>query len=398
MNRHVALRLSLLLVACLLPAVVWAAGAQDDLPPTASASPAPTRFESEPNDDFASADGLHQLGDVMSATIRDPYDVDTFKISTRYGRHLLFDVDIPAGSSLLWPVLCLYDQDQVLIACNTDGDLYYEPLLFYSTYGGTYYVQVEDWNGAGGDYRLMVYNPLFVSARTDGVVAGIPFTAADIMAHYDFADGTEKWLTFIEAGDLGLTQNITGLVLHLETWVHLVFDENQLVDVGGQSVILTPYQIASFHLRHPGTTTAGSFDYVEDVRLEGLTTAAERLDALTISGAVLGLSTTGTAAAPWLPKTQDEDLFYTYAPGFFDGSRVRGLAAEDVIAAELAWGQAEMYLTILGNGVIDGQHFNQKDIFRVNYSTGEVLGLYWNGPAHGFDYDIDAFELGWDDR
>lgn len=398
MNTPQRLRWSLFLLACLLLAAVSIAAAQDQ---PAAESPATNWRETEPNNDFASADNLHQLGDVTAGRLAAPGDVDYFKVSTEYGRHLLFDLDVPAGSSLSWPSICVYDAFFEELACNTDGDLYYEPLLFYSSYGGMLYVSVEEWGGGGGpgyDYRLTVYSPLFVSATTGGVVAGVPFAAGDVLAHYDFPDGTERWQMFFDASAVGIAGNLTSLTLHVDQRMHAVFAGNPTVDLNGAPVTLSPYHYTTFILEHPGQTTAGHFAGVSDVRPYGLNAASEKLDALTINGSIPILSTTGAAAAPWLGKAQDEDLFETYAAGFFDGTAVRGLAAEDVIAAEWDWNADELYLTILGSGVIDGQRYTQKDIFRVGHQSHQVLGRYWNGPAHHFNYNLDAFELGWDER
>ena len=395
-NRHL-LRIVLIVLA-VLALTVFGAAAQGE---PAGQSPVTNWNETEPNNDFASADNLHQLGDVTAGRLGAFGDVDYFKVSTEYGQHLLFDLDVPAGSFLTWPSICVYDAFFEELACNTDGDLYYEPLLFYSGYGGMLYVSVEDWSGGGGagyDYRLTVYSPLFVSAATGGTVAGVPFAAGDVLAHYDFPDGTERWQMFFDASDVGIAGNLTSLTLHIEQRMHAVFAGNPTVYLNGAPVTLLPYHYTTFMLEHPGQTTAGYFAGVSDVRPYGLNAASEKLDALTINGSIPILSTTGAAAAPWLGRAQDEDLFETYSAGFFDGTAVRGLGVEDVIAAEWDWNADVLYLTILGSGVIDGQRYNQKDIFMVGHQSHQVLGRYWNGPAHHFTYNIDAFELGWDER
>lgn len=393
MNTPQRLRWSLFLLACLLLAAVSIAAAQDQ---PAAESPATNWRETEPNNDFASADNLHQLGDVTAGRLAAFGDVDYFKVSTEYGRHLLFDLDVPAGSSLSWPSICIYDVSFVEIACNTDGDLTYEPLLFTSSHGGMLYVSVEEWGGGGGpgyDYRLTVYSPLFVSATTGGVVAGVPFAAGDVLAHYDFPDGTERWQMFFDASDVGIAGNLSSLALHLDGEAWLVFTGNPTVTLSdGRRVTLTPYHLAFFEVAHPGPITAGRFGGALDFRQDGFTTAGEKLDALTINGSVALVSTTGTADTPW-GRLQDEDVLE-----LLDGSTVPGLAAEDVIAAEWDWHADVIYLTILGSGVIDGQRYTQKDIFRVGHQSHQVLGRYWNGPEHHFNYNLDAFELGWDER
>jgi hypothetical protein len=87
----------------------------------------------------------------------------------------------------------------------------------------------------------------------------------------------------------------------------------------------------------------------------------------------------------------DEDISnLPYGYRYFDGSLVPGLAAEDLTAADADWGI--YYLSILGNGMVDGLNVTQKDIFTVDWYTMRLSGLVWHGPDHGFNYPIDAFD------
>ena len=107
----------------------------------------------------------------------------------------------------------------------------------------------------------------------------------------------------------------------------------------------------------------------------------------------------------------DEDVgLYTW-PGigggywerFFDGNGVDGLAVEDVVAMDLAekgsydsW----MMLVIQGSGVVGENRLRvtQKDIFLVGRMHGPPdspwnAELFWHGPAHGWNYNIDAIDF-----
>ena len=381
-----------------LPAVI---GSGESGYPTANVN------ESESNNSFASADVLN-VGDVISGKINGPGDADYFKVPVLewYSAHLLFNIDAQALGSPLDAYLCVYDPNMAPIDCDDDTDGF-DSLVFYTNhYPGnySYYVKVTDLGGNGGnayEYRLSVFAPLFVSAAASGLgtgtVAGITFKAADILAHYDFGDGTEKWLMFLEAADVGITKNVANITMHEENEVYMVFQVNQPVMIDGQSIVLTPYHVGRFRATELGRNSAGEFFSAWDYRPYGLSTASEKFDALTLNGSVPMFSSVGTTAAPWLGKAQDEDLFNCCGENWFDGTRVSGLKAEDVIAAEWEWGEDVFYLTIAGTGRIDGQNFSQKDIFMVDGNTYELMGRYWNGPEHHFNYNIDAFEVAFDE-
>lgn len=394
----------ILLLAAALTGVSVAA-AQGDNPTTSVAN----RTESEPNNAFASADRLN-IGDVVSGKIGGSGDVDTFKfVVGEAGQFttakLLFDMDAAALGSSLDSAICLYDRYFEEIACNNDSEgldsLIYAPLN--GDGDAYYYIKVRDWRGnAGGaayTYRLSIYPPLLISAPVAGQVAGIPFGPEDILAHYDFADGTEKWLMFFDGSDVGITRNVSGFAAH--SFLTFSFQKNQPVASLGATV--KPNEFVWFEPTNLGATTAGEFSaYLPTDHTKAV---GERIDAIGSSYYwAVTISPTGAFSAPNLEgevtTARDEDLvagaveyghWFGWDPLVFDGSTVPGLAAEDVVAAAHKGATDTWYLTILGSGRIDGQAFNQKDIFMVR--DGTVLGRYWNGPAHHFNYVIDAIEV-----
>ena len=419
MNPRGPFKWSLFLVVFLLAAAVAVAAAQgapDPAPPKAapvitelgeSASPTAILTESEPNNDFASADAI-QPGDVIAGKIRPAGDVDTFKftVSEDGNPDYLFDIDAAVLGSPLDAYVCLYSDLYSLLACNDDSDGW-DSLLYRGLYpGDSYYIQVhelrDDEGGAAFTYRLAIYSPLFVSAATAGSVAGVAFRPEDVLAHYDFPDGTEKWLMFFDGSDVGITRNVSGFALYgypYETILSFAFQANQPIDGLGT---VRPNNAVWFRPDNLGSYTAGA--NWRNLQIDELDAAGEKIDALgrsTNSG--IYVSTTGatsvTSRFGYVINARDEDLIsgWVYYDVFdsweyleFDGSQVPGLAAEDVFAADY---NGVWYLTILGSGVIDGHAYNQKDIFMVDSETYEVLGRYWHGPAHHFNYNLDAIDV-----
>lgn len=378
-----------------------------------SASPAANLTETEWNNGFGSANPIH-LGDVISGKIKGKTDVDYFKIDWEdipdSSVIALIDIDAYVNGSALDAKICLYDQDHVELACNDDSDgldsLLYAHLLHHSSYG-PYFIRVQDLNypNEGGDtytYTLAVYRPLLISAVKGGSVGGVQFTSGDALSHYEFADGTEKWMLFFDASDVGLKGNLVALTTdYYAKGIYLTMNTTQTVWVDGAFRTLTPYDEVGFMLNtygHFGPSTSGELSDGETldpiIGAEwGLSGAGEKIDALALESYV---STTGTARIPTAPTAKDEDFFNRHYL-IFDGSNVSGLAAEDVTAGDVLvryrppYGYA-WYLTILGSGVIDGQVFTQKDIFVVD-TANQTTTLYWHGPDHGFNGNIDAFDI-----
>lgn len=404
-----------IVVLAALALTVFSAAAQDQPAKQApaaselgeSASPAANLTESEPNNGFNSADVM-QVGDVISGKIGGPNDQDYFKIDVSDSMMVLIDVDAAGLGSALDPVICVYDSYRVEQMCADDTDGL-DPMLFMefsagSVPGAPYYIRLRDYaypneGGAAYTYKLMIFSPLLVSAATGGRVAGIPFTNADVLAHYDFADGTEKWMMFFDASDVGITKNVVALGTHDVYDFEIVLAANQMVSINGTPQTATPFDVLRFDGWLPGhqigPQTTGDFYFEYRGGDYGLSAASEKIDALTSS---YFASTTGAATYNSGNSARDEDIFnLPYGYPVFVGRNVPGLAGEDVIGAD--WGSnpagyTDYYLTILGTGLVDGYRVTQEDIFVVNGSTYRATGRYWNGPAHHFNYNIDAFDVG----
>jgi hypothetical protein len=421
--------LIILLLAALLPGVT-AALAQQPLPEKTipagvgtrgeSIAIPPESTESEPNNTFGTADPIYMYH-TIGGKIKPAGDLDYFILDTTSSYpYFLVDIDASSAGSALDPFVCIYDHAQVEIACNDDSDGL-DSLLFVPNADENYryYIMVREYNhpNEGGNtytYTLSLYSPLFLSAATNGSVAGIDFQAADILAHYDLPTG-EKWLLFFNASDVGITQNTNSFDIWssgYDSGLALTFQKNQrLTAWNGNIFTATPYDVVSYSGSQYGPHTIGTFWewMIMDGSAVGLAASSEKVDAIgDLTDSLLSISTTGAFSAPnaWPPpanlKGSDEDimsveLYYGSAEPYwyltFDGSTVPGLATEDIIAAGANEDQGIFWwdLVILGNGVIDGQRITQKHIFWYA-PDDDAVGVWFYGPDHHFNYNIDAID------
>lgn len=379
-------------------------------------SPAPTMAEVEPNAAYANATSI-ALGDVVSGRIGFAGDRDTFLFAPPASTTYLIDLDAEAIGSALDAAVCVYDATYVPpaeIACNDNSNGL--DSLVYSYTASPVYIRVTDANhphegGPAYGYKLSVYRPFLVSAATNGTVDGVPFAAADVLAHHDFSDGTERWMLFFDASDVGLTRNLVALDAPDGGGQGLRFalDGAQMLPVYDpttgeyppqrvrpqDALVFTPALRGSPEpYGQFGPTTAGRFFMDTRGADVGLTTAGEKIDAL--GG---GTSTAGRAGYPSGLVAEDEDVVEVYAGRLaFDGSLVPGLAAEDVVGADAtSWNHDRLVydrylLVIKGRGRVAGLAVSQREIFAVDPQTDEVAGFYWRGPAHHFNNAIDAFD------
>lgn len=239
---------------------------------------------------------------------------------------------------------------------------------------------------------------LYISSAQSGTAGGVAFAPSDILVHDPANDG---WAMFFDASDLGITKNVddfaVGMAGNNVSFLVLALQAKQNVPGLG---LLRPQDFVAFYPSSLGNNTAGVWGAINYGATHNRSASSENIDALTNLNYGVLMSTTGAAAVPYRYNPavnitpRDEDLFlYDDTVGKYDTAFVganAGLAAEDVVAAEFMNGV--YYLTILGSGVIDGHNYNQKDIFMVDGNYNH-LGRFWNGPAHGFNYAIDAIAI-----
>lgn len=374
--------------------------------PGESGSPAANMSEVESNNTMGLADWVG-LGDVVSGKIGTAGDQDYFRLNVPNGTWILIDVDAQSQGSALDAEICLFDKDGNEMACNDDAHGR-DPLLMdvpdnYTPIGyQPHYVRVREYNhgNEGGNaytYKLSVYRPLLVSTASNGTVAGVPYMRHDILSHFDFWDGTQKWMLFFDASDVGVTSNVVGLAGNYYGGFSLVLATAQDLWVSGALQKVKPWDVLWFEPSTSycglGPSTCGAFRFEYRGSTYGLTTANEKLDAL---ATYFWVSTVGRTIHASTQVFEDEDIFnLPYGFSYFDGSAVPGLAVEDIYAADYNYstpGPPLYHFTILGTGRVDGVSVNQKKIFSLNPATNRVTGIYFNGPSHGLKVNIDAFD------
>ena len=402
--------------------------AKQPLPPVTepgeSAAPAFNVYETEPNNTMGQADVMN-INDVMGGYMNYGGDVDFFKFyNPDYLTHILIDVDADTIDADMDPVVTFYDAAGNQLGVDDDSSGTVDPLLYRILDPGWWYVKVEDYYDDGGGnqwYDLIVSYPFLISAAAanlgTGNVAGIPFRSEDILAWSPLNDGAEKWVMLIDGSDVGFTKNVTNLsrgwLDHVSSNLAVSFAANvTVVDYTGATQIVKPWDWMHFNLDQAGSDSAISAREVNRGGWAGLTTSTEKVDAISVkdywntSSQVIWryISTVGTASVPkqggGVLKPADEDVFLiteNAATGwtnsaFFDGSRVPGLAGEDVCAATYRTADNLLLLTIVGTGNIAGHPVSQKDIFWINPSSQTWGGIAWHGPDHGWNYSLDAID------
>ncbi len=366
-----------------------------------------TVTESEPNDTLATADPVEGPG-AVSGTIGVAGDTDFFHfaIDSTATYQILIDIDAQSAGSALDAVICYYDQDRVVIACNDDSDRL-DSLLYVWTddpdddFDQEFYVEVREYNdpNEGGNaytYTLSVYYAYFLSATTAGKAGGVAFAPGDILAR-----GGDKWLMMLDMSDLGITANTNSFDISPDG-AYLAFPKNvTITGQNGSRYTATPWDVVHFNAAQWGPATAGNFDnqLYFDGSTKGLSAASEKIDAIAAAGPwMLEISTIGAAAVPaWNGGTlagRDEDILHVSLPAGtwdmeYDGSTIPGLANEDIVAAYTGSVNAVYWLdfVILGTGVIDGHAVNQKD--KLVYVDGD--GMDWPAIRY-FNYNLDAID------
>ena len=416
MNTKLALRIVLVVLAALaLTALV--ASAQDapaKVMPAVyeqgeSAPLAADAAESEPNDSFGTADLVEAPGAVTGKIgVAGDKDYFHFHIDLTATYSIIIDIDAASAGSALDPVLCTYDEDMVLVACNDNSDgvdsLLYVPTDDPDDDGDQdFYVTVRDYSDPdeGGNnyfYTLSAYYATFLSTTTAGNVGGVAFAPGDILARNY---GLDKWLLIFDASDVGITANTSSIDLDTGG-VYLALPKNMTVTgQNGSRYTITPWDVARVNVSQWGPTTVGSFAnaLALDGSTVGLTTASEKIDAIAeFTNSTVDLSTTGAVSVPkqggGILAGKDEDILSLWRSSgewelSFDGSTIPGLAGEDVLAA-YEWDVNAIYgweFVIKGTGVIDGHAVTQKDV--MEYIDGDQM--YW--PATRFlNANLDAID------
>ncbi len=353
----------------------------------------------EPND-FLSEATPYTLGEEIRAELSPEGDVDTFvfalarahdlRVSGSYDQMLLLDAGGETLEGLWYP--------------SSNENYFHVPAA------GVYYVQVV----YGGQYTFRLepaQRPIYVSFTTAGKLGGVTFAPGDIL-RYTAIDG--GWQSIFRAADFGLRGNLVAFSLGEDGVFYLVYATPQNVPGVGR---LTPYDILRYDPGNPDWGTPPEWSLVFDGSQVGLTTAGERIDALTTAteywtgNSVYYLSTTGQARVPFgvgQLMLANNDLFhYTGAlengvmTGSFDVNTVGtpvGLGRANVIGMDKD--EQSLYLTFDRALKLGGVALDRGDIANCHPESwydpvcSEVDKLFDASAVGLRGYRIDAFEVG----
>jgi len=235
----------------------------------------------EPND-FISEATPYTIGETMAGRMEPQGDIDTFSF------HLEARQEVWLDSDQLQTMFVNADGEVL------DGSFYNQP-IFMAPESGTYYLQIISGPQAYEFTLSYIQRPIYTSFSGAGTLDGVAFRPGDILVYTSLDD---TWRMYFRAADYGLRGNLTAF----DRWgeynpsLYLTYATAQNVPGVGP---MTPHDVLHYVPGNPEWGTDPVWEMALDGSQVGLTTAAERLDALTVeseySGPVVHLSTTGRA-------------------------------------------------------------------------------------------------------
>lgn len=289
--------------------------------------------------------------------------------------------------------------DQTVTVYDNAGDYlygnYFEwglPISAYLPYTGTYYVRVcaflftSDIPLEQGVYNLTLDSIALAGMKANGKVGSPSYTVdyarGDILA---FRPYTAEWAMFLDGSDVGVTGNLMDFALISRQSDEAMVPGSILAALGATATLpayptpfkAQPHDIVAFEPWSLGDDTRGDWSMFFDGSIIGLTTTAERIDAVEWDGwyPALVFSTVGTAtinsdAGPL--TAQDEDLvgcetvgsganLEVYCYLFFDGSAAGLPAAADIASV---WQDSDWsyYMTFAAKTVVDGRAYKPSEV------------------------------------
>lgn len=349
--------------------------------------------------------------------IDDKFDTDYWRFTMPAEKPVVARVYAMEGGSPLDATLKMfmaqgsaYDVVEVAYSDDFDGR---DPRLHGAGYpaGGTAYLQVRAHNysdGGSGHWYVVIWDhPTYVSAKTAGTVNGFSYAPGDVLVYYECSD---TWDLFFDASDVGLSLNTNGFATYPNSqsgrFLMTFAAKGSVPKVG----TVMPHDVVEFVATDVGPDTAGSFRLFLDGSDVGLSTSAEKLDAIALDkdGKVL-LSTAGGGNVPGLGAFADEDLLRfdvgSYGSAttgtwsmYFDGSDV-GLGATDINSVwhnrSLTSSGYPLYFSLLNTFAVGGLLFDDDDIGVCDKPTyglssscarwGKVLNLSFLGTVDALD-------------
>mgnify|MGYP003377798169 CR=1 FL=1 len=237
----------------------------------------------------------------------------------------------------------------------------------------------------------------YLSPGKAGTFGGVAFAPADIIK-YDPATG---WSMHFDGSDVGITKNVSAFELQSDGSILLSLGVPQSVPGVGS---VAAHDVLRFAPTSTGLTTAGSFQMWVDGSNVGLTTSAERVDALGLSAdGRIAISTVGavTVAGPngaTLKAANEDALAFNRTNAtwstFFDSTSVIGMGPENVNALWVNAATGEVYVSFADSFNLGGVKGDARDIVKLTPNGNSYTpSLYWDGSAAGFPVAIDGLEM-----
>ena len=237
----------------------------------------------------------------------------------------------------------------------------------------------------------------YLSTAKAGTVGGVAFAPADIIKY----DPVAGWSLYFDGSDVGITKNVTAFELQADGSILLSLVATQTVPGAGS---VQPQDILRFTPTATGPNTAGTFQLWVDGSNVGLTTAAEKIDALGLAAdGRIAISTTGAAAVAGpggatLQAADEDALGFNRASAtwsaLLDFTALAGMGPEDVNALWINPTTGEVFVSLGSAFNLGGVAGDAKDIIKLTPNGGGYTpSLYWDGSAAGFPAIIDGLEI-----
>jgi hypothetical protein len=245
---------------------------------------------------------------------------------------------------------------------------------------------------------------VYVSPTRAGKVGGVAFNANDILA-YDL-DG-RTWSLYFDGSDVGLRGNVNNFTILEDGSILLTLEQSQHVPGVGTA---TANDMLSFTPSSLGPDTAGTLALYFDGSDVGLSTPAERLDALSDNGADLLLSTRGqaqVASSGQRVVARDDDilLFYPWSLGAQTAGHwqlyrwlvtLPDMRTENVVGLSYDPLLGDLYVSFATQFNIDGVKGRPGTILRLvdDPFGGYTPAAFWDATTAGLAAPIDGVEVG----
>ena len=246
----------------------------------------------------------------------------------------------------------------------------------------------------------------YLSPSANVTIGGIAAQGADVL-HY--TRSTNSWTMVFDGSNHGLTKNVSAFTFLDDGSLLFVLAANQTIAGLGA---VTPYDVIKFTPNAPGVFPlgTGTYSWYAQLKPKGLTTAGEKIDAIDVADNRLLLSTGGAASVPkpggGVLKPADEDVFvYNLGTGAFeitlliDGSKMPGMAVEDITGIWDDPQSSDYYITIVGAFNLGGVKGNDKSIVKLTPNGGasvytpSLVSWLAAGATLPTGFKIDGIEI-----